>query len=86
MTNEQIDETAAVVIDLIKVGSSFYPPLAFAAPILSSFVQHQAAQLKSGLAAGTILPDGRGGFVSSAWAADPRHQLNPDGSFKDKSW
>lgn len=86
MTNDEIDQTAAVVIDLLKVGASFYPPLAIAAPILSSFVQHQAAQLKTGLAAGTILPDGKGGFVSTAWATDPRHQLNPDGSFKDQSW
>ncbi len=29
-----------------------------------------------------LLPDGRGGFVSKAWAEDPRHALNPDGSFK----
>lgn len=25
---------------------------------------------------------GAGGFVTKAWAADPREQLNPDGSFK----
>ncbi len=25
---------------------------------------------------------GMGGFVSKPWADDPRHQLNPDGSFK----
>lgn len=82
MTNDQIDQTTAILLDLIKAGSSIYPPLAIAAPIISSFVQHQTAQLKAGLAAGTIVPDGKGGFISQAWAADPRHQLNPDGSFK----
>lgn len=25
---------------------------------------------------------GAGGFVTKPWADDPRHQLNPDGSFK----
>lgn len=82
MTSDEIDHTAAVILDLIKIGADVYPPLAFAAPILSSYVRIEAAKLKSGVAAGTILPDGRGGFVTQAWAADPRHQLNPDGSFK----
>ncbi len=82
MTNDQIDETTTVVLDLIKAGASFYPPLAIAVPILSSFVKHEAANLKAGVAAGVILPDGKGGFVSSAWAADPRHQLDEHGNFK----
>jgi hypothetical protein len=31
---------------------------------------------------GPVVPDGRGGFIYQSWADDPRHQLNPDGSFK----
>lgn len=31
---------------------------------------------------GPVVPDGRGGWTSQSWADDPRHQLNPDGSFK----
>jgi hypothetical protein len=31
---------------------------------------------------GPIVPDGRGGFVTGSWADDPRHKLNPDGSFQ----
>jgi hypothetical protein len=27
---------------------------------------------------------GRGGFVTKDWAADPRHALRPDGSFKNE--
>ena len=30
----------------------------------------------------TLVPDGQGGYVTKAWAADPRLELNPDGSFK----
>jgi len=31
---------------------------------------------------GPMVPDGRGGYVTQSWADDPRHQLDPDGSFK----
>jgi hypothetical protein len=85
MTDDEIDHVATVVIDLISVGADFYPPLAVAVPVLSFFVKNEAAKLKTGLASGVLVPDGRGGFVSRAWADDPRHALNPDGSFKDKS-
>jgi hypothetical protein len=85
-TPAEIDATVTIIIDLIKVGAAFYPPLAIASPLITSFVQYEAAKIKTGIAAGVIVPDGRGGFVSAAWADDPRHALNPDGSFKDKSW
>ena len=85
-TPAEIDATVTIITDLIKVGAAVYPPLAVASPLIMSFVQYEAANIKAGLAAGVIVPDGRGGFVSTAWATDPRHQLNPDGSFKDQSW
>jgi hypothetical protein len=31
---------------------------------------------------GDVVADGRGGFVTQSWADDPRHKLNPDGSFQ----
>jgi hypothetical protein len=31
---------------------------------------------------GHVVADGRGGFVTQSWADDPRHKLNPDGSFQ----
>lgn len=31
---------------------------------------------------GPVVADGRGGFVTQSWADDPRHKLNPDGSFQ----
>jgi hypothetical protein len=31
---------------------------------------------------GPVVPDGRGGYITQSWADDPRHALNPDGTFK----
>lgn len=39
--------------------------------------------ISSEIATGNLVPDGRGGWVSKEWIADPRHQLNDDGTFKD---
>ena len=32
---------------------------------------------------GPIVADGQGGYVTQSWVDDPRHQLNPDGTFKE---
>ena len=82
MVPEDIDRTEAIMIDLLKVGGTFYPPLAMAVPILTAAIKHYGAYLRAGLADGSIISDGRGGYVSKAWADDPRHALNPDGTFK----
>jgi hypothetical protein len=63
MAPEDIDRMVAVMTDLLKVGSVFYPPLAVAAPILTSFIHNEASKLHAGLANGTIVADGKGGFV-----------------------
>ena len=83
MVPEDIDRTEAIMIDVLKVGASIYPPLALAVPILTAIIKDYGMHLRAGIAAGTIIPDGQGGFVSTAWAKDPRHQLNPDGTFKN---
>jgi hypothetical protein len=82
MTTDDIAHVEALMFDLLKVGAQFYPPLAIALPILQSLVIYEGAKIRAGLADGSIIPDGQGGFVSKAWAEDPRHQLNPDGSFR----
>ena len=82
MAPEDIDRVEAIILNLVTIGAEFYPPMAIAIPILQSLVKYESAKIKAGLADGTIIADGRGGFVSREWAADPRHQLNPDGSFK----
>lgn len=66
MTAGEIDQAAAVAQDLIIVGAGFYPPLAPIVPLLKAFVVQQAAILKTGLANGSIVPDGRGGFVPAS--------------------
>lgn len=63
MTVDDIEAAETVLIDLLKVGSAFYPPLAVATPIVTSVIQQQMAALKTGLANGTVVPDGQGGFV-----------------------
>jgi hypothetical protein len=78
-----IDMAVATILDLLKIGATFYPPLSIAAPAISMFINFEAHKLKTGLADGSVLPDGQGGFVSKAWSDDPRHALNPDGSFKE---
>jgi hypothetical protein len=82
----KIDATVTVINDLLKVVATFEPGFAVAIPIVMFLVNREAANIKAGLAAGEIIPTAKGDYVSTAWAADPRHQLNPDGSFRDKSW
>ncbi len=86
MTNEQLDEAEAILIDLVSVGATLYPPLAIAAPIVKDIIKLNFSHVKVGLATGMIIAPPNGGLVSKAWADDPRHALNADGSFKDKSW
>lgn len=82
MAPEDIDRVEAILLDLVTIGAEFYPPMAIAVPLLQAIVKYEGMKIKAGLANGTIIADGSGGFVSRAWADDPRHQLNPDGSFK----
>jgi hypothetical protein len=86
MTEPQLEEAAAITIGALKFAALFNPELAAAMPLITGAIQGGIAHMKAGIAAGEILPDGQGGFVSKTWANDPRHALNPDGSFKDKSW
>jgi hypothetical protein len=83
MVHEDVDRMEAIMIDLLKVGATFYPPLALATPILTAIIKDYGMQLRTGLNAGTIVSDGMGGFVTKTWANDPRHQLNQDGTFKE---
>jgi hypothetical protein len=89
MTEAELEQSLSVVLAVLKFGAMFNPELAPAVTILtavSQLVKAEGARLRSGLADGSVVSDGRGGYVSRAWADDPRHALNPDGSFKDKSW
>jgi hypothetical protein len=83
MTNAEIDMAEAAILDILKAGAVLYPPLAGAVPGISALVQLGMQLVKAGLADGSLIPDGQGGIVTKAWADDPRHALNPDGTFKN---
>jgi len=59
----KIDGAVAVINELLKLGALFYGPLGFAYPFIMKVVSGEAEKLKDGLAGGTIIPDGHGGFV-----------------------
>lgn len=84
-TPAQIDEAVTVITDVISVASLANPVVGAAAPLITEFIQAWADNLKAGIAAGEIIDDGRGGFVTKTWANDPRHAIGPDGQFVDKS-
>lgn len=68
MTPEDLDRAEGVLIDLVRCGVKFAPPpyntmLSLVLPLIESFVRHQVAQVKTGIADGSIISDGRGGFV-----------------------
>lgn len=81
-TNDEIDAAVCVILDVLKVAAAFYPQLVTAMPVLVWFVNYKASELKTGVANGTVVHMSDGSFVTKSWADDPRHALNPDGSFK----
>jgi hypothetical protein len=63
MTSAEIDMAEAAILDLLKVGAVFYPPLAPAIPLISGILKFQTTVIRNGLADGSIVPDGAGGLV-----------------------
>lgn len=74
---KNIDTAVTIILDLLKVGGAFYPPLGAASPVVSMFINYEAHKLKAGLADGTIVPDNRGGFVPNT-----NSRVMPDGSLR----
>lgn len=66
MTNPEIDDAVTAVGSIIKVVGDFYTPLAVSAPVIMALLSMGAFALKTGIAAGTIVPDGKGGYVPSS--------------------
>ena len=74
------DQQVAFVESMLGDLSIVFPPAGAVAQGIEVFM---FINKMGGLGrAGPVVPDGRGGWVSKSWADDPRHQLNPDGSFK----
>ncbi|MGO9008069.1 MAG: hypothetical protein ACLQIQ_08490 [Beijerinckiaceae bacterium] len=82
-TRLQNGEDAVEII--LEIAGLFFPPAAVAANDLqlADAVINFFAPIVAAIFIGqNLVPDGAGGYVSQAWAADPREQLNPDGTFK----
>ncbi len=72
-----------IVEAILKAISVVYPPAAVAEEgvavvggVLTVILPVLIAWAK------TLQPDGRGGFISASWAADPANKINPDGTFE----
>lgn len=60
-----IDEVTTFILGSLDIVGAAYPPVVAAMPFIKFFVKHEAMKLKTGIATGTIVPDGQGGFVPS---------------------
>ena len=65
-TSDEIDKAVAIVEQLLGIAAGFYLPLKLALPFIMIGVRFEAGRLKSGLANGSLVPDGRGGIVPAS--------------------
>jgi hypothetical protein len=73
VTELSIDEALSIAGDLGVPYASLASALL---PLLWPLINKEIASF------GHLVSDGKGGFVTEAWASDPRHALTPDGKFK----
>jgi hypothetical protein len=86
---------AAALLTGLAAGK-YDPQVAFAERMLSELglVFPPAAMVEKGIEVflainkmtagrGPIVADGKGGYVTESWVDDPRHKLNPDGTFQE---
>lgn len=66
MTNEEIDQVAASLQDMLVIAAQFYRPFAPAVPLLKAWIAFEGFKLKHGLASGELVSDGAGGFVPAS--------------------
>ncbi|MEJ0093417.1 MAG: hypothetical protein WDN46_08260 [Methylocella sp.] len=72
-----------IVEGLLKAIAVIYPPAAVAEEGVAVVGAVLTVILPVLVAwASKLQPDGRGGFISQAWAADPANRINPDGTFE----
>jgi hypothetical protein len=86
-TEEELLAGIPLIAMMVKVLSIAFPQIAlvadgvsiaaFIAPILVEILMKTGSKL---------VPDGQGGWVTQEWIDNPRHKLNPDGTFVDKNW
>lgn len=61
--NDEIDRGVEIISSIISLGAGANPMVAAAAPLLNAYVKFEASRWKAMLEAGTIIPDGQGGFI-----------------------
>ena len=80
------DQGEAAAAELLKIVGLFDPALipllTLAAPAIQTLAKNRLAALDAGIADGSLIVGPKGDIYSKAWAADPRHVLNADGTFK----
>lgn len=87
LMSQQFPDDIVDIADILGAVGLVLPPVAVAA----NYVRYAAMAVTGVQAAvriGTafnlfadLVPDGHGGYVTQTWIDDPRHKLNPDGSF-----
>jgi hypothetical protein len=66
MTVDEVDAGITALSGVLTFAGKFYPPLALAAPAVVALLRLEAAALRIGVGNGSIVPDGRGGFVPAS--------------------
>lgn len=71
MIPEDLDRVENILLDLTRAGVRFAPPpynimLGMALPFLESYVRHQISVVRTGVADGSIISDGRGGWIPAS--------------------
>jgi hypothetical protein len=77
VTSTEIDALEIGVLGIIKIGTILEPQFAWATPFIADFIQRQFNHVRTGLADGTVVPDGAGGLVQNT-----NSRVMPDGSLR----
>lgn len=77
-TNEEIDIGVTVLIDFLRFFAKLNPELKLALPFIELAIKWEAGKLKTGIADGSIVSDGAGGFVPKT-----NSRVMPDGTLRD---
>ena len=73
---------AGLIADIEAIKTSPETPK-FIAEVDALFKKHGVDPNALAAAIKDLVPDGKGGFVSESWVADPRHKLDKDGNFTE---
>ncbi len=75
MTAAQGDEIISAASQLLDLAAAFWPPVGLVKPVAVWLFAREVHAFVAGVQAGTIIPDGRGGYVPAT-----NSHVRPDGS------